>query len=139
MIRNIRVRIRYYTRKSKTALAKWNGKYISPAEVYDISISMKGPALCFWWLLHCVIGSIGSHYHAKMVSRGKEKTAFIKTMHQFTSRWELCEIERFTIQIASKSYSPDLKKMLQEKRFGSDGEVIAAREAYFEVKDKSVL
>lgn len=31
----------------------------------------------------------------------------------------------------------DLKKMLQGQRFGSDDEIIAATEAYFEAKDKS--
>ena len=31
----------------------------------------------------------------------------------------------------------DLKKMLQEKRFGSNEEVIAETEAYFEANDKS--
>ena len=31
----------------------------------------------------------------------------------------------------------DLKKILQEKRFGSNGEVVAESEAYFESKDES--
>ena len=32
----------------------------------------------------------------------------------------------------------DLKKMLQRKRFGSNEEVIAETEAYFEAKDKQI-
>ena len=32
----------------------------------------------------------------------------------------------------------DLKRMLQGKRFGSNEEVIAETEAYFEAKDKSL-
>ena len=31
----------------------------------------------------------------------------------------------------------DLKRMLQEKKFGSNEEVILETEAYFEIKDKS--
>ena len=43
----------------------------------------------------------------------------------------------YSPDLAPSDHQSDLKKMLQGKRFGSNEEVIAETEAYFEAEDKS--
>lgn len=64
----------------------------------------------------------------------------IKTMTKFNELgFQLLPHPPYSPDLAPSDYwlFADLKKMLQGKRFGSNEEVIAASEAYFESKDKS--
>lgn len=64
----------------------------------------------------------------------------MKTMVKFNDlQFELLPHPPYSPDLAPSDFYlfADLKKMLQGKRFGSDDEVIAATEAYFEAKDKS--
>ena len=102
-------------------------------------------------LLHCLIGSIGRRNQEEKASHGKEETA-VSTKQCTGPQVDENdgEIERSTIRIASPhiQYSPDLapsdfylfadlKKMLKDKRFSSDDEIIATTEDYFEAKYNS--
>ena len=53
--------------------------------------------------------------------------------------FELLPHPPYSPDLAPKNYwlFADLKRMLQEKRFGSNKEVISETEVYFEAKDKS--
>ena len=64
----------------------------------------------------------------------------MKTMVKLNElRFELLLHPPYSVDLAPSDYClfTNLKKMLQEKRFGSDEEVIAETEAYFESKDES--
>ena len=64
----------------------------------------------------------------------------MKTMVKLNElRFELLHHPAYSPDLAPSDYwlFADLKKMLQGKRFGSNEEVIAEVEAYFESKDKS--
>ena len=64
----------------------------------------------------------------------------MKTMVKLNElSFELLPHPPYSLDLASSDYRlfADLKKMLQRKRFGSNEEVIAENEAYFESKDKS--
>ena len=63
----------------------------------------------------------------------------MKTMAKLSEiGYELLPHPPYSPDLALSDYwlFADLKKMIQEKRFGSDKEVIAETEAYFEAKDK---
>ena len=64
----------------------------------------------------------------------------MKTMEKLSElKYKLLLHLPYTPDLAPSDYwlFADLKKMLQGKRFGSNEEVIAETEAYFEAKDKS--
>ena len=64
----------------------------------------------------------------------------IKTMEKLHElHFELLPHPPHSLDLAPSGYYlfADLKKMFQGKRFGSNEEVIAETEAYFEAKDKS--
>ena len=64
----------------------------------------------------------------------------MKTMVKLNDlRFELLPHPPYSPDLAPSDFYlfADLKKMLQGKRFSSDGEVIAATKAYCEAKDKS--
>ena len=64
----------------------------------------------------------------------------MKTMVKFNElSFELLPHPPYSPDLAPDDYGlfADLKKMLQGKRFGSNEEVIAETEAYFEGKDES--
>ena len=63
----------------------------------------------------------------------------IATMAKFHElQFELLPHQPYSLDLSPSDYLfTDLKRMLQGKRFGSNEEVIAETEAYFEAKDKS--
>ena len=64
----------------------------------------------------------------------------VKTMAKFSELgYEFLPHPPYSADLAPSDYwlFADLRKMLQGKRFGSNEEVIAETEAYFEAKDKS--
>ena len=86
---------------------------------------------------------------AKKWPMKKKMCSFTKTMHRVISQsqqWQKLYELHFEL-LLHPPYSPDMapsdywlfadfKRMLQEKRFGSNEEVISENEVYFEAKDK---